>query len=156
MELLAQTNEAAWERLLLGYGPLGLIVIGIAWMIWKYAPRLIEGHINLMSTLEKTAQERGVLDQRNTEALETLSQSRLAAEDSGVRTAHAIQEIAGTQKKMAEDLSKQTDLLSRTTDLQKSIHDQVTKIPQMLINVNAPEANRVEMHELTSPPRKEP
>lgn len=141
MDLIAQASaEALWERLLFGYGPLGLIVFGVFWLAWKYGPRLFEGHINMMSTLEKAAVDRGQLDRRNTDALETLSQSRLAAEDASIRTAKAVEEIANTQKKIADDLVKQTEL-------QKSLHDKVDKIPSLLVNVIAPGAEKIEHHE---------
>jgi hypothetical protein len=126
-ELLAQsTAQTDWERLLLGYGPLGLIVAGVAWLFWRYGPKLIDGHVSLMTTLEDTAR-------RQTAALERLSDTQVENENAKTVALNKIVDqqaaIVGTQHQLATAQSKMVETNA-------AIHSETVKVRALQEKIN--------------------
>lgn len=132
-EAAATTDWTQWGPVwFLVFLILGVIVYGVrsAWFaLWPYLQRFFDGHNSLVTRLD----------------------------DSSGKTADALQELA----KGAKNQETQTSLLGKVvtgmdtmTDTQrlihtevKALHEKVDKIPQLLVQVNAPNADRVEHHE---------
>jgi hypothetical protein len=50
-------DDAAWQTIMFAYGPLGAIVAGIGALVWKYAPRLVENHVQFTATVVKQGEQ---------------------------------------------------------------------------------------------------
>jgi hypothetical protein len=167
MELLSQgidPNQTDWSQFLRDFGfPITVAMLlmffllssilaigGTVWVIiWRtgawIAPIIERGaakHNDLVDTLQVNSVKQVEINDKTADTLETLTQSQIAAQMDRERTTGALQEIVGTQKKIVEDLTKQTDL-------QQKLHDKVDKIPSLLINVNDPNAQTVDMQDNT-------
>jgi hypothetical protein len=113
----ATTTAADWERMLMGYGPLGVFTLVILYFVIVYGRRAAEGHISLVTTLRKAtirqtkaAVKQADADQRTTAALETLSRT-LASHENLYRTlADTQKQIVATQTDIQREVSEQRRL----------------------------------------------
>jgi hypothetical protein len=112
LELLAQTPTPGldWERLLLGYGPLGLIAAGVAYFVVRYGNRAAEGHIALLDTVKTSVV-------RHDEALDKLTESQIVVDkrlgdltDTQRQLVQTQQQMVKTQQNIQQEVTEQRKL----------------------------------------------
>lgn len=90
----AQIPALNWGSALVVYGPLGAIVAFVGFMIYKFMPRLVEGHLSFL----KTTSDQG---ERTTEAMEVIARTITdKMEHSGIKFRDHVFSNARTNKAM--------------------------------------------------------
>lgn len=94
MYLAEISFDVVFEKLV-EQGPLGIFVGVICWLLWRYAPRLAEGHLDYLT---KTAEESA----KQTSASERIAETQESLTDLNHKQAETL-------KKLCEEQGKRND-----------------------------------------------
>lgn len=133
-----------WERVLLGYGPLGIFTAVCLYFAIVYGRKIAEGHISLVETLKASAN-------KHDDALETLTQTQMqrnASDTAAVKgltdTQTAIvrtqEQIVQTQRDIQREVTEQRKLTEKVNEKIGS----KTNDPGLMM---AMRANTIEIHD---------
>jgi membrane-associated HD superfamily phosphohydrolase len=103
-----------WERVLLGYGPLGVFCGVVLYFVVVYGRRVAEGHITLVSTLRESAVT-------TSQALQTLSNTQANHDEFKRSTSLQFAKLVDTQKQIVDT---QQEMVRAQREIQREVSEQ--------------------------------
>jgi membrane-associated HD superfamily phosphohydrolase len=103
-----------WERVLLGYGPLGVFCGVALYFVVIYGRRMAEGHITLVSTLQDSSV-------KTSAALETLSNTQANHDEFKRSTSVQFAKLVETQGQIVET---QQEMVRAQREIQREVSEQ--------------------------------
>ena len=101
-----------WERIVGNFGlPLALIA-GVAWLVWRYAPILVDAHVDFVRETKSQGE-------RSTRALETLSESQALSSTHHGKTHAALTRATEIVDSYAEGTPQAKQVRQHTDEIRR-------------------------------------